>query len=512
MEEMASPVARAYQRMSTTSGTTIEFEDQGPRLLNLAEKLEEENRFKLESNVRPASRLEEITAVFPNRDVACDARAIVPLPDVILGKGAFGIVYKAFRKQDKNKPSDERVYYAIKEIQLPADVEASRRDRHVDDAGQIVRGTPVPYIHMEMLCTKLCAGHPNVVNLLDDFAALNNMRFSFVLEFCELGDLTNAVEKEPHKRFKMTVARRYFKQIAEGLNFIHARQVTHRDMKLSNVLLSRSRQDHSRIICKISDFGLSSIAWVSKDGILKSSAMKGTREYMAPEIASHYATEVLNVPINLREHEHELTPIGSDYSLKARREYVLKQRLIKTGEYHRTFTSIENIREKDERAYDPMAADVWALGVMLFVMVTGSYPFKRMRNGEEIDLMWRGKFVKYACLSAETNEFLKILLNPNPIRRANMRCVLYHDWTKEGRKIQPPFENPLPPPLSRRRMSGSESSLTSPVKMEQRMRTRNQSLPQVTPESRTTARRLSLNPPAVRTRPPSPVAGPSWRF
>ena len=410
------------------SGSSFQMEDQGPKMLNLAERLKAENRRLLDKVVVPIENVEQIISVFPTPAFGFERLQVTPLPNVNLGQGGFGFVFKAFRKGDKNKPSAERTYYAVKEMKLRRHGRGAAEAHGADEDDY---GIPIHYLQMEYLCLKLCAGHPNVIRLVNAFAAANNPRVYFLLEYCEMGDLGKLVRSQASKRLPLAAARRFFKQVAEGLNFVHARQVAHRDIKLSNVLLTRSKKDQS-LICKITDFGLSNIAWIPTRGVLFSTAMKGTRQYMAPEIAAHYVDRMEdnpNVP-HERSNDPLITPTGPQ------------------------------IRMRPFFRYDPLPTDIWALGVMLFVMVTGSFPFSPITK-PELELMWKGKFTKYACMPAGTNEFLKSLIHPHPVRRANMRCILFHDWMKEGRRIMPPMEEPLPAPKVRERTKSDESKKRS---------------------------------------------------
>ena len=452
--EMSSPSSHG----TGYSESSFQMEDQGPRVLNLAERFKEEHRRLLDKIIAPVENVKQIMSVFPNQGTGFYRLQVTPLPDAKLGKGGFGFVYKAFRIGDKNKPSAERTYYAVKEMKLMRE----GRDEAHGPGAEDVHGTPINYLQMEYLCMKQCAGHLNVIRLFNAFAAADSYRVYFLLEYCEMGDLADLVKSQASMRLPLAAARRFFRQIAEGLNFVHARQVAHRDIKLSNVLLTRSKIDQSLMICKITDFGLSNIAWIPRQGVLFSTALKGTRQYMAPEIAAHYLVKVLNYPNVPDENnkEHQLTPIGHDVDRKYRQAHEMMQHHMQVGIVRREFTSFGKIRERSVLRYDPLPADIWALGVMLFIMVTGSCPFRLMR-GRELDLMWRGKFTKYACMPAQTKEFLKSLMHPHPVRRANMRCILFHDWMKEGRRIMPPMEEPLPAPKVRERTKSDGNAETS---------------------------------------------------
>ena len=90
--------------------------------------------------------------------------------------------------------------------------------------------------------------HDNVVRLYDSFETSNHI--SFVMELCQGGDLLSYVRKR--RKLKEDNAKYLFKQLVEGLNYIHNKKlVVHRDIKLDNILLDQS----GRI--KICDFGVS---------------------------------------------------------------------------------------------------------------------------------------------------------------------------------------------------------------------------------------------------------------
>ena len=76
--------------------------------------------------------------------------------------------------------------------------------------------------------------HRNVVRLYETFETSKHILF--VIEMCSGGDLLNYVRKR--RRLKEDVAKYLFKQIVEGLQYCHSKNIVHRDIKLDNVLVT----------------------------------------------------------------------------------------------------------------------------------------------------------------------------------------------------------------------------------------------------------------------------------
>ena len=77
--------------------------------------------------------------------------------------------------------------------------------------------------------------------------------------------------------FREPLIRNYTKQILEGLEYLHAHNVIHRDIKGANVLVD------SHGVCKLADFGgAKKIYGLSNKEQFNS--IKGTPYWMAPEV------------------------------------------------------------------------------------------------------------------------------------------------------------------------------------------------------------------------------------
>ena len=72
------------------------------------------------------------------------------------------------------------------------------------------------------------------------------------------------------------------KQVVRALNYMHKKNVIHRDLKLENVMVDIGSNDQGKpeLILKLTDFGFSKILETNQ----KETNKLGTTLYMAPEL------------------------------------------------------------------------------------------------------------------------------------------------------------------------------------------------------------------------------------
>ncbi|XP_053980414.1 mitogen-activated protein kinase 15-like isoform X2 [Hylaeus volcanicus] len=174
-----------------------------------------------------------------------------------LGKGAYGIVWKAIDKKNRETVAVKKIFDAF---------------RNQTDAQRTFR---------EIMFLQSFANHENIVRLLGLHKANNDRDIYLVFEYMET-DLHNVIKKgnilqDIHKVYIMY-------QLFKAIKYIHSGNVIHRDLKPSNVLLN------AKCHCKIADFGLArSVTQIGEgDGETASDPTLtdyvATRWYRAPEI------------------------------------------------------------------------------------------------------------------------------------------------------------------------------------------------------------------------------------
>jgi WD40 repeat protein len=128
--------------------------------------------------------------------------------------------------------------------------------------------------------------HPHIVQLFEVHEVAG--RPALVFEFVENGNLAKRLDGKPQPPRD---AARLIEALAGAMAYAHARGVVHRDLKPSNVLLA-SPADTPLGACaiKISDFGLAKLASPVREpgerDLTRTTDVLGTPSYMAPEQAS----------------------------------------------------------------------------------------------------------------------------------------------------------------------------------------------------------------------------------
>lgn len=160
----------------------------------------------------------------------------------VIGRGSYGVVYKAI-----NKHTDQVV--AIKEV-------VYENDEELND------------IMAEISLLKNL-NHNNIVKYHGFIR--KSYELYILLEYCANGSLRRLISRSS-TGLSENESKTYVTQTLLGLKYLHGEGVIHRDIKAANILLSADNT------VKLADFGVSTI--------VNSSALTlaGTLNWMAPEI------------------------------------------------------------------------------------------------------------------------------------------------------------------------------------------------------------------------------------
>lgn len=82
-------------------------------------------------------------------------------------------------------------------------------------------------------------------------------------------------------------------------------------------------------------------------------------------------------------------------------------------------------------SYSGKAADVWSLGVALFTMLAGRYPFQDSEPALLFGKILRGTFALPEGLSAPARCLIRCLLRKEPSERLVATSILLHPWLRE---------------------------------------------------------------------------------
>ncbi|KAG5319316.1 PLK4 kinase, partial [Pseudoatta argentina] len=169
----------------------------------------------------------------------------------LLGKGGYGSVFHAICLRSGKE-------VAIKMIDK----------KMMQVAGMMDRVRQEVEIHIKLK-------HPAI---LEAYTCFENANYVYlVLELCHNGELQRYLKAQGTKTLSEEHAAYIIKQVVQGLLYLHSHQILHRDLSLSNLLLTKDNQ------VKIADFGLAT--QMSKPDE-KHLTMCGTPNYISPEVAT----------------------------------------------------------------------------------------------------------------------------------------------------------------------------------------------------------------------------------
>lgn len=313
-----------------------------------------------------------------------------------IGRGTYGKVKLAV---------DLRIdeFVAVKIVERHSrrkhlEMHRSSQDRSRDRSGLPTNQGNVLKIQREIAIWKRCF-HPNVVKLIEVIDDPSSKKIYLILEHMEGGEVIWK-DDDDQPTLPLDRSRAIFRDIVNGLDYLHYRGVIHRDIKPANLLV------HNDGTVKISDFGVSYLQKAYVDGVEKAEDLErelsktaGSPAFFAPELC--YTGEQRD-----SMEETNLTNLTRSQSMR------------RTSSYSRPRIT--------------KAIDVWALGVTLYCLVFGGCPFVAETEFELFNIVPREdlKF-PHDDVDDTLKDLLHRLLDKNPDTRITLDEVKRHPWVIE---------------------------------------------------------------------------------
>lgn len=89
--------------------------------------------------------------------------------------------------------------------------------------------------------------------------------------------------------------------------------------------------------------------------------------------------------------------------------------------------------------YDGRLSDIWSLGVILYVMVTGEHPWNISNTSIMLHQILKGSYCVPHNLSPELRDLITGMMTVNPRNRYTMDTVLNHPWLKRESELRPEY-------------------------------------------------------------------------
>lgn len=322
----------------------------------------------------------------------------------ILGKGATARVRIMARKGFPNE------LYAVKEFRGKSGSETKEEyEKKVKSEYSIAKS-----LH-----------HPNIIETVR--LCVDHGRWNHIMEYCSEGDLFGLIEdnsktycimdkkeKKGEKMLEDTPVKAkhrncLFKQLLQGLNYLHTNGIAHRDIKLENMLITKDSK------LKITDFGVSEVFSGIHPGARESGGecgrqmgeirlcnpgVCGSEPYIAPEVLAKNG---------------KYDPRGLDVWGAA---ICMINLYMGTGLWSRA--SINPANENDSYNLLAKAFDKW---------------YTKKHRGEENPAMAEDDYPRFPIFDQFINppalrRVLLMMLNPDPNKRATIAEILEMRWVK----------------------------------------------------------------------------------
>ncbi|CCW71512.1 unnamed protein product [Phytomonas sp. Hart1] len=233
--------------------------------------------------------------------------------------------------------------------------------------------------------------HENVVTFIEHIETEKHFLLFFEEVCC--GDLCELILQTPDGKLTEGKAKLYIYQIIKAVIHCHLHDVIHRDIKPENLLVSEKDD------IKLTDFGLAKYS-------------KGVCTGDAPSDPLDLVS--LMMPY-----------IGCERFIGKR---VVCSDVIGTPRYGAPEMFYAKFTQTH---YDGFSADTWSIGVVAYIMLSGSFPYSASSSASEEEVF---RTIMDTPLPSPTNisssalDFIQCLLNKDPTKRVPLYKTLNHPW------------------------------------------------------------------------------------
>ncbi|XP_048201570.1 sperm motility kinase 2B-like [Perognathus longimembris pacificus] len=117
------------------------------------------------------------------------------------------------------------------------------------------------------------------------------------------------------------------------------------------------------------------------------------------------------------------------------------------GQLHTTVCGAVLFRSPEmflQERYDACKVDIWSLGILLYFIITGRFPFEGRDAIQVRSLVRKAKYIVPYHLSAKGQNVIIQLLNVDPNQRPNTEQIMEHPWLKQVEECSLCPDEPLP--------------------------------------------------------------------
>ena len=264
-----------------------------------------------------------------------------------IGAGSLGVVYKAKNIYLKN-------IVAIKMI---------KKVKENDEED-------LKIINQINILKKL--SHPNIVKIHEFYS--NKKYYQIITEYCKKGELFKYIKRSFTEKQLAVI----FYQILSGLNYLHEKNVIHKNIKLKNIMVLQKEED-----------------------------INSKEEYLWIKIIDFHTAEIFQKNRKDYSHIH--------------------------NSYYTSPEAIKNIYTEK--------SDIWSVGIILHLALTGKVPFDG-KTDDEINykienISYNELDPRLLAHSSESKDLLDKLLQKDQKNRPSAKEALNHEWFKKygGRSL-----------------------------------------------------------------------------